>query len=170
MWTVLWLVLSGLTTFAIAAVVVGREARRLDAIAPRAVYDPDEAGAYVMHQLSGTAGEHLTPEELHDLLSWHLGAMRRKGLQPPKAVDQRQSLNDEPVVVDEDVSIGELIARAELADLAVPDEVIAEVMRHHLNYLGLIGAIGVETSDPDVVISGQLTTGTTKALGREQKP
>jgi hypothetical protein len=158
MWTVFWLVLAGVTTFVIAAVTVGREARRLDAIAPRAVYDPDEAGGFVMHNLSQGAAEQLTPEELHDLLTWHLAALKRKGLQPARPVDQVQEFLNEPVVLDEDVAIGELIARAETNDMDVTDEVIAQVVAKHLDYLEAIGAIGTSTTDPDVAIRGELAS------------
>ena len=41
--TIAFSVLAALASFAIAAVVVGREARRLDSVAPRAVYDLDQA-------------------------------------------------------------------------------------------------------------------------------
>jgi hypothetical protein len=138
MWTWVWLVMAGVTTFVIAAVTVGREARRLDAIAPRAVYDVDEAGGFVMHNLPRFAAEQLTPEELDDLLTWHLAALKRKGLQPARPVDQPQQFLNEPVVVDEDVAIGELIARAEANNIDVPDEVIAEVVAKHLDYLAAI--------------------------------
>ena len=41
--TIAFSVLAALASFVIAAVVIGREARRLDSVAPRAVYDLDQA-------------------------------------------------------------------------------------------------------------------------------
>ena len=43
----LFIVAAALSVFLIAALVVGREARRLDAVAPRAVYDLVEATEFV---------------------------------------------------------------------------------------------------------------------------
>ena len=43
---VLVLVLAALAVFAIAAAVIGREARRLDAVAPRVVYALDDLKAW----------------------------------------------------------------------------------------------------------------------------
>ena len=39
--TIVFALLSTVSIFVIAAVVIGREAHRLDGVAPRAVYDPD---------------------------------------------------------------------------------------------------------------------------------
>ena len=54
--TFILVVAAALCTFVIAAVVVGREARRLDSVAPRSVYIVDEAVEFV--------AEYLPPETL----------------------------------------------------------------------------------------------------------
>ena len=41
--TILFIVLSAVAVFAIAAGTIGREAHRLDAVAPRVVYEIEEA-------------------------------------------------------------------------------------------------------------------------------
>jgi len=46
--TVLFALASALAVFVIAAVVVGREAQRLDMVAPRVIYDIDQAAEYVV--------------------------------------------------------------------------------------------------------------------------
>jgi hypothetical protein len=144
------LVVAALGVFAIAAVVIGREARRLDAVAPRAVYDLDEAVQFVADRLPGFAASSLTYDDVRELLRWHMFQMREKGLQPEIAVDQVQHLTDEPVVVGEDSSVGYLIGRAEESDLEVRDEDIVAVVDAHLAYFEVIGAVGPQADDPDV--------------------
>jgi hypothetical protein len=149
---VIVLVLAGLVVFAIAAAVVGREARRLDAVAPRAVYDLDEAVAFVAERLPRYAAGNLTHAEVRQLLRWHMGQLRDHGLQPPQAVDHVQDI-EEPVVVEEDGAVGYLIDRAEKAGMEVPDEAIVAVIEEHFAYFGAIGAVGPPADDPDVGLS-----------------
>ena len=62
--TVVFAVVAGLLVFAIAAAVVGREAHRLDAVAPRAVYQLDEAVDFVCDRLPVESQARLTPGEV----------------------------------------------------------------------------------------------------------
>jgi hypothetical protein len=141
------LVLAGLSVFAIAAVAVGREARRLDAVAPRAVYDVDEAVTYVADALPEASQARLTYDDVRALLRAHMSQLRAKGLQPPSAVDQRQDIVA-PVVVDETGAAGYLIGQAELRGLDVSDEDVVHVVDAHLAYLRDIGAVG-PPAEPD---------------------
>jgi hypothetical protein len=135
------LALAAIAVFAIAAVAVGREARRLDAVAPRAVYDVDEAVGFVADRLSPDAQARLTHDEVRSLLRAHMVELRAKGLQPPVAADQVQEIV-EPVVVDETDAVGYLIGQAERLDVEVRDEDVAHVVDAHLAYLEAIGAVG----------------------------
>ena len=135
------LVLAAVTVFGIAAVTVGREAHRLDAVAPRAVYVLDEAVEYVSDELPGAAQARLTPDEVRTLLRAHMAQMRSKGLQPPVAVDQVQEIVD-PVVVDETDAVAYLIDQAERLHIDVTDEDVAHVVDVQLAYLAAIGAVG----------------------------
>jgi hypothetical protein len=136
-----------LAVLGIAVAVVGREARRLDAVAPRAVYDPDEASSFVADHLPGFASGQITPGELDQLLRWHLGQLRAKGLQPSRPVDHVQDITD-PVVVEQDGAVGYLIGRAELAGMDIPDEAVVTVIEQHFAYLDAIGAVGPPADDP----------------------
>lgn len=141
------LMLAGLSVFAIAAVAVGREARRLDAVAPRAVYDVGEAVAYVADALPPASQARLTYDDVLVLLQAHMAQLRSKGLQPPSAVDQRQDIVA-PVVVDETGAAGYLIGQVELRGLDVTDEDVVHVVDAHLTYLRDIGAVG-PPAEPD---------------------
>ena len=63
----LFIVAAALSVFLIAALVVGREARRLDAVAPRAVYDLVEATEFVADLLPSSTQGRLTLDELREV-------------------------------------------------------------------------------------------------------
>ena len=82
------------TVFVIAAVVVGREAHRLDAVAPRVVYRLDEAVDFVADRVPPATQARLTPAEVEQLLVFHLRWLHAKGLQPVDVIDRRQDIVD----------------------------------------------------------------------------
>jgi hypothetical protein len=136
------IVLSVVGTFLIAAVVVGREAHRLDAVAPRSVYIPEEAVEFVAEYLPAASQARLTPAELEQLLTFHMQWLHAKGLQPANVIDRRQDIDD-LVVVSEDSLVAYLIGESERAGLDILDDVdLSNVVDAHLAYFGAIGAIG----------------------------
>jgi hypothetical protein len=135
--------------FAIAAGAVGREAHRLDAVAPRAVYRIEEAVDFVADRLPPETQARLTPDELAELLRLHMAQLHAKGLQPPKADDHVQDI-DEPVVVEETTTVGYLIGQAEAAGIDVTDTDLVHVVDAHLEYFEAIGAVGPRAVDPEV--------------------
>ena len=64
----IFVVLAAVAIFAIAAGAIGREAHRLDAIAPRAVYTLDEAVDFVADRIPERSQARLTPAEVESLL------------------------------------------------------------------------------------------------------
>jgi len=148
--TWVFIVISALVVFAIAAGVVGREAHRLDAVAPRSVYIVNEAVEFVAEWLPVESQARLTPAELESLLTFHMRWLHSKGLQPRNVVDRRQDIAT-PVVISEDSLVGYLLAEAERHDLEILDDVdVVNVVDGHLAYFGAIGAVGPEATDPDV--------------------
>ena len=133
-----------------ALFLVGREAHRLDAIAPRVVYELEEAVLFVGDRLPSDSQTQLTYDELRDLLRAHLRWMHAKGLQPSKVTDLRQEMTEHPVVVDDTTAVGYLIAAADRLGIEIDDLDLARVTEAHLAYLDEIGAIGPEAADPDV--------------------
>ena len=109
--TIFFIVLSTVLVFMIAAGTVGREAHRLDAVAPRVVYETSQAVEFVARRLPADTQGRLTFDEVEILLREHLNWMATKGLQPEKPVDQVQNIS-EPVVVDENTLTARLLARA----------------------------------------------------------
>ena len=59
-----YLLVAAVLVFVLAAVVIGREAHRLDAVAPRSVYIPEEAMEFVAEYLPPSTQARLTPDEL----------------------------------------------------------------------------------------------------------
>ena len=138
----LFIVSSAVSVFLIAAITIGREARRLDAFAPRAVYEIEQAAAFVAEILPQATQARLTMEELEQLLILHLNWLHSRGLLPAGVVDKRQDIV-EPVVVSEDSLIGYLLGEADRAGVAILDDVdVVSVTDAHLVYFEAIGAVG----------------------------
>lgn len=144
----LWLfvVVSAVCVFLIAALTIGREARRLDAVAPRAVYEIEQATAFVAERLPDDTQGRLTFDELSRLLVMHLNWLHSKGLLPEGVVDRRQDIVDD-VVISEETLVGYLLGEAERAGVVILDDVdVAVVTDVHLRYFDAIGAVGPRAS------------------------
>ena len=149
--TVVFIGLAAAAVFVIAAVAVGREAHRLDAVAPRAVYQPDQAVEFVSDRLPAESQARLTSAEVEQLLIFHLHWLHSQGLQPDRVVDRRQNI-DETVVITEDDLTAYLLGEADRNDVDLLDDVDAvNVVEAHLAYLDAIGAVGPEAPLDDVI-------------------
>jgi hypothetical protein len=142
--------LAAVIVFAIAAVVIGREAHRLDAVAPRVVYNLDEAVDFVSDRVPEATQARLTPTELEQLLTFHLRWLHAKGLQPRDVVDRRQDI-DTPTVIDEDSLVGFILGEADREGVDVVDDVdVVAVVDAHLAYFEAIGAVGPPAAGDEV--------------------
>lgn len=149
--TIVFALIAAVLVFAIAAGTIGREAHRLDAVAPRAVYQLDEAIDFVADRLPAESQARLTPDEVDQLLRAHLRWMHEQGLQPDKAVDARQNIDDE-VVISDDALVAYLLAEAERLEVELLDDVDAvNVVDAHLAYFEAIGAVGPPAPLDDVI-------------------
>ncbi len=148
--SVVLVVVLGIAVFAIAAGAIGREARRLDKLAPRSVYIVEEAAEFVADSLPALSQAQLTHEEVQGLLVAHMRWLHAKGLQPDGITDRQQDITDHPVVLEDTTAVGYLIGVADQAGLELDDVDIAHVVEAHLAYFRAIGAIGPEAADPDV--------------------
>lgn len=149
--TIVFAVLAGLLVFVIAVATVGREAHRLDAVAPRAVYQLDEAVDFVCDRLPAASQARLTPEEVEQLLMFHMRWLHEQGLQPDGVIDKPQAISD-PVVLTEDALTAYLIGEAEANGVQLLDDVDAvNVVEAHLAYFDAIGAVGPRAPLDDVL-------------------
>ena len=143
-------VAAALVVFAIAAGTIGREAHRLDAVAPRAVYMIDEAVDFVADRLPPESQARLTPAEVEALLVAHVNWLHDHGLQPDRVVDVRQAISEQ-VVISDDALVAHLLGVAEELGVDLLDDVDAvNVVDAHLAYFAAIGAVGPLAHDPDV--------------------
>ena len=149
--TFVFAVIAAVLVFAIAAGTVGREAHRLDSVAPRAVYQLDEAVDFVADRLPAASQARLTPADVDELLRAHLRWMHEHGLQPDKAVDARQNI-DRQVVISDDALVAYLLAEADRVGVELLDDVDAvNVVDTHLSYFEAIGAVGPQAPLVDVI-------------------
>jgi len=147
--TWVFVVAAALCVFLIAAVVVGREAHRLDAVAPRSVYLIDEVVEFVAEYLPAESQARLTPAELEQLLTFHMRWLHAKGLQPTNVIDRRQDISD-LVIVGEDDLVAYLLGQAEQHGIEILDDVdVVNVVDAHLAYFDAIGAVGPKAIDLD---------------------
>lgn len=138
--------ISASLVFVIAAVAVGREARRLDAVAPRAVYELDDAVTFVAARLPQVSQARLTYDEVRALLVAHMRWLRKQGLQPGDVIDRRQDI-DEELVINEETLTAWLLGEAERLRIELLDDVDAvHVVQAHLAYFEEIGAVGPKAS------------------------
>jgi hypothetical protein len=143
--------IAGVIVFAIAAGTIGREAHRLDAVAPRAVYQLDEAVDFVADRLPPASQARLTPAEVESLLVAHVNWLHQHGLQPDRVVDARQTISEQ-VVVSEDALVAHLLGVADGIGVELLDDVDAvNVVDAHLAYFEAIGAVGPQAPLDDVI-------------------
>ena len=139
--------IAAVIVFAIASGVVGREAHRLDAVAPRVVYELDVAVRYVADHLPEETQARLTMDELASMLRSHLNWMAERDLLPRDVIDRPQDI-EVPVIVDDMTFAAHLLAQAEALNIEVLDDVdVVNVADAHMAYLAAIGAVGPRAED-----------------------
>lgn len=140
--TLVLIVLAAVLTFVLAAVVVGREAHRLDALSPRVVYIEEQALSFVVERLPDDTQARLTLDDVRGLLTFHLRWLNMKGLQPDRVIDRRQDIDDE-VVVEGDSLTAFLLGEADREGIEILDDTdVVQVVDAHQEYFDAIGAVG----------------------------
>ncbi len=136
-------IICALISFVIAAVVVGREAHRLDSFSPVPVYDVERAVEYVAQHLPDELSASLSFWDVRQILDWSREDIGALGLSSEslRVLGPQQRLVDAQVIIDDD-RIDRLVGRAvdEGTSFTGPD--IRAVLTAELGYLELIGAIG----------------------------
>ena len=130
--------------FAIAAVVIGREARRLDSVPPRPVFDMDEAVAWVADHLPFDVSAVLSHADVRNIIDWTLEYFRSKG----GSGNGSSPHLDGPVVVGGAETVDFVLARAQQVGTSYTAAQVHAVLDAQMTYLEAIGAIGPE-APPD---------------------
>jgi hypothetical protein len=122
---------------AVAAGAIGREARRLDALPPRAVFDLEEAVLWVADHLPDEVTASLSYDDVRRLLDLSLDHLRGLGL----AGRTGEPVEGE-VVVDEGDAVAAVLDRAMQAGMDVTPHEVQSVVAAQLAYLQAISAVG----------------------------
>jgi hypothetical protein len=140
-------ILAVVAVFAIAAVVVGREARRLAAKPPGRVFEFEDAVAWVCDHVGPDVAAVLSPDDVRQILNWHLEFFRMKGV----SSNGHTAESDGPVVVSGAETVDFVLMKSEAAGTPYTPSQIHAVLDAQMGYLEDIGAVGpVEEQDDDL--------------------
>lgn len=123
----------------IAAGAIGREARRLDSLPPRAVFDLDAAVEFVAERLPDDVTAELSYEQVRRLLEHGIDHLRGLGV----AGRTGERVEGE-VVVSESAAVGAVLEQAVDEGLGVTAHQVRQVLACQLAYLQEISAVGPE--------------------------
>ena len=131
-------VLAVAAVFAIAAVVIGREARRLATKPPGRVFEFEDAVTWVCDHVGPEVAAVLSPDDVRQILNWHLEFFRMKGV----SSNGHSSDSDGPVVVSGAETVDFVMMKAEAAGSPFTPSQIHAVLDAQMGYLEDIGAVG----------------------------
>lgn len=132
--------------FAIAAVVIGREARRLDAVPPRPVFDLDEAVDWVAEHLPFEVSAVLSHDDVRRIIDLNLEFFRMKAT----SGNGHAPASEGPVVVGGAETVEYVLRRAAALGETYTAPQVHAVLDAQMTYLEAIGAIGPE-APPDAL-------------------
>ena len=142
---VLWGLLAAAVVFMVAAVVIGREARRLDAVPPRPTFDLDEAVEWVAENLPFEVRAELSYDDVRRIIDWNLEYFRMKGV----SGNGHSATAEGPVVVGGAETVDYVLARAQSLGAEYTAPQVHAVLDAQMRYLEAIGAIGPEAPPED---------------------
>jgi hypothetical protein len=134
----LLVVLGVVAIFVIAAVTVGGEARRLAAAPVQRTFNFEEAVEWVCDHVGPEVAAVLTPDDVRQILDWHLEYFRLKGVSGNGSGPHV----DGPVVVTGAETVSFVLMRAEAAGSSYTPEQVHAVLDAQMGYLTEIGAVG----------------------------
>ena len=141
---VVLVVLAVAAVFVIAAVVIGREARRLAVLPVQRTFNFEDAVSYVCDHVNDQVAAVLTPDDVRQILDWHLEYFRLKGVSGNGSGPHV----DGPVIVTGAETVGFVLMKSEAAGTPYTPEQVHAVLDAQMGYLTEIGAVG-PISDPD---------------------
>ncbi|MFP5317854.1 MAG: hypothetical protein ACLGI2_06105 [Acidimicrobiia bacterium] len=130
--------------FVIAAVVIGREARRLAELPVQRTFNFEDAVTYVCDHVDDEVAAVLTPDDVRQILDWHLEYFRLKGVSGNGSGPHPEG----PVVVTGAETVGFVLMKAEAAGTPYTAEQVHAVLDAQMGYLTEIGAVG-PLGDPE---------------------
>ena len=140
---IVWGVLLVAIVFGVAAVVIGREARRLDARSPNPTFNIDDAVDWVADRLPFEISAVLSHGDVRQIIDWNLEYFRTRGVSGNGSSTHVPG----PVVVGGAETVDYVMHQAELAGLEVTPEQVHAVLDAQMSYLEAIGAVGPEAPE-----------------------
>ncbi|MGQ0743197.1 MAG: hypothetical protein ACT4OS_02430 [Acidimicrobiales bacterium] len=135
--TIIWAALALAVIFAIAAAVIGTEARRLATKLPERTYNSEEALAWVCERLEAEVTAQLSYDDVRSILGWHLEFFRVKGVSSNGSGPHVEG----PVVVSAAETIAFVMGQAERAGTEVTPAQVGAVLEAQMAFLMTIGAV-----------------------------
>jgi len=130
-------VLAAAAVFAIAAVVVGREARRLAAKPPGRVFEFEDAVSWVCDHVDDATAAVLSPDDVRQILNWHLEYFRSKGV----SSNGDSAHPGTQVVVSGAETVDFVLKRADAHGSPYTPEQVHAVLDAQMTYFEEIGAV-----------------------------
>jgi len=124
--------------FTIAAVVLGREARRLATKAPGKVFEFEDAVDWVCQHVDDDVAAVLSPDDVRRILNWHIEYFRIKGVSSNGDSPRVEG----PVVVSGAETVDFVLRQAEAEGLDYTPQQVHAVLDAQMTYLEAIGAVG----------------------------
>jgi hypothetical protein len=140
---VVFTVVAVLIVFAVAAVVVGREARRLDAEPRRPTFDINEAVSWVAQHLPFEVSAVLSYDDVRRIIDWHLEYLRSRGV----SSNGHGPDVDGPIVVGGAETVDYVLRRCQSSGLEYTPAQVHAVLEAQMTYLEAIGAVGPAADD-----------------------
>ncbi len=146
----LFVVLAVVIVFVIAAVAIGRETHRLDAVTPVPSIDVNDSVGWISERLPEEISAQVSYEDVRDILLWHLDEMQIRGvastLETPPA-GSGVGEDGAPIVVDDDWGVDAVGMRALQNGRDLNPLHIRAVLDAELEYFNAIGAVGPQALD-----------------------
>jgi hypothetical protein len=144
-------ILAVVVVFVIAAVAIGRETHRLDAVTPVPSIDVNDAVGWISERLPEDISAQVSYEDVRDILLWHLDEMQSRGVASTLdsgADSPDQDSDENPIVVDDDWGVDAVGMRALQTGRDLNPLHIRAVLDAELEYFNAIGAVGPQALDP----------------------
>ena len=138
-----WGVLVLALVFAVAAVVIGREARRLDAVPPNPLFNIDEAVEWIADRLPFEVSAVLSHGDVRQIVDWNLEYFRTRGV----SGNGHSTHVEGPVVVGGAETVDYVLHKAQALGAEFTPAQIHAVLDAQMSYLEAIGAVGPEAPD-----------------------
>ncbi len=139
----IFLVVGFLAVFAIAAITIGRETHRLDAVTPVPTVDINDAVEWISEELPDDVSAQMSYEDVRDILMWHVDEMQSMG------VISSGGAGGDAIVVDEHWSVDAIAHRGLAEGRVFAEGHIKAVLDAELKYFDAIGAVGPRADSPE---------------------